>query len=260
MLFWGERGSISEGRQWVEQALRAGATGGPVPAVVSANAHECAGWLALLQNDVEQATRQYHQALPLYQKAGIPGGRPWSLLWLGWCALRTGKREEASRLLEQSRGVFDQEEAKGPTPPFHLSVIPLFLAVIATDSQDYPEAQSLLDRSLALAYQENSQEHVAWVRRYQGRLALAQGEQELACVRFEESLALSRTQINRVGIAHSLYGLGLGALLRGDLLGARKLLSESLVVFQQPGMQPANTALVRSPGQHRDPAGRGGQR
>src|SRR5205807_346049 len=82
--FWFLRGSLSEGRSLVEQALAASGEGeAPVSLQVRAKALYALAWLVYGQTDFEQARRLSKESLELYRQGGYTQGAATVLRLLG---------------------------------------------------------------------------------------------------------------------------------------------------------------------------------
>jgi predicted ATPase/class 3 adenylate cyclase len=99
--FWHLRGHLSEGRKWLEDALRTG--GGRTAA--RAKAHIAAGGLAYWQSDKQATARHYEESLALYRELGDRGGQQEALFNLGFVPALAGDLRRAQELFEESLAI-----------------------------------------------------------------------------------------------------------------------------------------------------------
>ena len=121
-----------------------------------------------------------------------------------------------------------------------------FLAGAAMSQDNYTEARSLLEESVALFREMGDRATMAWALRLLGLALFALREKAHAYVLTEESLSLAREMHDTPGSAYSLFILGRFALAQGDAATARPLLEESLAPFRAFGdRQPIAHVLSR---------------
>ncbi len=210
--FWLLRGYVSEGRQWLEQALDESRG---VRSAVRAKALIGAGELATMQDDFGRAEALCGESLALYQELGDRRGSATSLSSLGHVALMRSNYA-AARTLEE-------EALLHP------------LATVLLYQGEYGRAQALLEVRLVLSREIGGVQGIAGSLMLLGLVLLLQGDLARAHARLEESLAVSREVGYKRNIGLSIFYLGSVALLQGDVATARSLLEESLVLFKEMG-------------------------
>ena len=107
MWFWFLGGHLSEGRRWLEQALTytgaTGAAGGiPPGSAIAARALYAAGWLAIVQGNVQQASNYTAQSLSIYRARADTVGMAQALQTLGAIAMTQADYPQARVYLEES--------------------------------------------------------------------------------------------------------------------------------------------------------------
>ncbi len=111
--FWWISGALSEGRDWLEIALRESAGSEPG---LRAEALEGAAGLAWAAGDLDRAQRQAEAALAAYAGAGDSRGERAALIVLGHVALARGRFRTAESRFERSRRLAEAEAARGACP------------------------------------------------------------------------------------------------------------------------------------------------
>jgi DNA-binding CsgD family transcriptional regulator len=184
---------------------RALAQAGAAAVTLRARALSYSGTLALFQNDLDSAGALYGEELFLARQTGDDYRIAEALIDLGLLARHRGAYERATELTEEAAA----------------------LSIRLTD--EVPAATPLAGQSLANL----------------GGIALAQGDLDLAAVRYEEALARLRSSGYPWGLCDALTGLGGIAYCRGDVPAAAALLSESLdVAWQQKNLLQVESALL----------------
>jgi predicted ATPase/class 3 adenylate cyclase/DNA-binding CsgD family transcriptional regulator len=225
--FWLLRGYVSEGRQWLEQALDESRG---VRSSVRAKALVGAGELAGMQDDFGQAEALCGESLALYQELGDRRGSATSLSSLGYTALMRSNYAAARALEEEALALFREVGDKwGSVFALHT------LARVLFYQGEYGRAQALLEESLVLSREIGGVQGIAGSLMLLGLVLLLQGDLSRAHARLEESLAVSREVGYKRIIGLSIFYLGSVALLQGDVAAARSLLEESLVLFKEMG-------------------------
>ena len=225
--FWAMRGSLSEGRTWLETAL-AGA--GPAGALPRANALNAGGQLAYRQGDYERAVALHEESLSLFRELGDTKGIAVALGHLGRVAHLRGDYVAARALNEESL-VLGREVGD-------MQVIAVSLqrhGNVALEQGEYAEATSLLDESLVLFRELSDTYGIAASLGMLGVVAEMQGEYTMARARYEASVGLQRELGDQYGIAASLTDLGFVAARQDEHALAMTLLEESLELFREMG-------------------------
>lgn len=225
--FWGIRGSVREGRAFIERAL-ARREGVAAPALAKAIA--AAGLLADMQGDFGQAELWCGESLALFRALNDAQGAGRTLVILGDVALKKGEHAQARSHLDEALTLFREED---DTQGISDSLIDL--ANVSINQGEYISACELLEESLALARKAGYTSGVAASLTLLARAAFYRGDLPEAQGLFEESLALSRSIGYKSGIALALGLLGLVALVQGEHARARLLLEESLTLSRMEG-------------------------
>jgi non-specific serine/threonine protein kinase len=181
--FWDLRGYLSEGREWLEEALRAADGASPSS---RARALLGAGILAGLQGDDTQWAMRCAESLALFREVGDRWGIAWSLDTLGVLAWIQGDAERAAPLLEEALAVSRDCGDKASV------VRSLMTSGIAARSQgDEERARARLEEALVLSQELGDQRFIAWGLYDLGLLAVSQGDYGTARARLQESLCRS---------------------------------------------------------------------
>jgi tetratricopeptide (TPR) repeat protein len=225
--FWQIRGYFSEGRHWLDRALRHSQSavhdGGPeAVGVPRGRPHSAVG-----RQEAAPSSAPIQAGLNA-QRSTLNAQLAKALSWAGFLAVFQGDYAEACRLGEESLALYrelgDQAGMAGTLG---------CLGIAAKDRGDADEAWRLFQESLALWREVGDRQGIASTLGYFGILAANLGEHTAARGYYEESLALRRELGDRWGIAASLNNLGLLALSREDYGTARSLLEESLAIRRE---------------------------
>ncbi|MGZ3642914.1 MAG: tetratricopeptide repeat protein [Ktedonobacteraceae bacterium] len=227
--FWIIRGYASEGRNFLERALRRSEE---VRVSVRAKALNAAGDLALNQYDNERAEVLCRESLMLYRELGDKSGIGTSLGMLGRVARRRGNYAAALTALEEGLGLFREVGDKG-----NIADLLTFLAAVVSLQSDYARAYALAEESLALFRELGNKGSIALALLNLASVASYQGEYARTYSLAEESLALFRELGDKNGIASAYHVLGEIALNQGNYTVARPLLEESLAIYKELGME-----------------------
>jgi tetratricopeptide (TPR) repeat protein len=265
---WGQRGYVSEGRRWLEDALTAAPATAPTRA--RAKALYRAGILAWYQGEHAHAVALSNESLALSQELGDPQGVAWALHNLGRVAFLQGDYQQAGPLLEQSLARFREVGDTWGTPwsldvlgqvvmaqGDHARAVVLWeeslrlrqrigdvqgipwtlnnLGDVAAAQGDFVRARTLLEESLARVREQGIKRPIPWVLDNLGQVAAAQGDYARAWMLLDESLALLRERGEKTGVAQVLSHQGGVALDQGDHPRAAMLLAESLALSRELG-------------------------
>ena len=225
--FWDLRGYVSEGRQWLEQAL--GESHG-VRSAMQAKALISAGGLATIQDDFGQAEALCREGLAMYRELEDRQGSATALSIWGYAAMMRNNYAEARPLEEEALALF-QEVGETGGRVFALQNLSLVLFY----QGEYAQAYVLLEESLEFSKEGGDIRGYAISLLLMGIVLLSEGNLARAHVHLEESLAVSREMGYKQNIATTIHFLGLVAFLQRDVTKAHSLLEESLVLFQEVG-------------------------
>jgi predicted ATPase/DNA-binding SARP family transcriptional activator/DNA-binding CsgD family transcriptional regulator len=235
--FWHNRGYLSEGLRWLEQAL---AGSNPRPARVKAL--EGMGWLAQLQGDSERAEAAYREMLKLSRELDDKGNIATALNSLGTLAVARGDNERATLLLEENLSVLRELENERNTAAKLKRFYALnLLGILAINHEgDYARGMTLWEESLALAREAGDTHRVGTTISNLGYAALVQGDHERATTLSDEALALAQ-ELGSAGVEivpEALVNLGIAALGLGDHERATASFGEALVTSKNMGRKP----------------------
>jgi predicted ATPase/DNA-binding SARP family transcriptional activator len=228
--FWYVRGHLTEGRQWLERALREeNAPAAPSsPTKARARALNWAGTLAWAQGDYACA-RAFHEAsLAIRRALGDPFGISASLQNLASCI--HGEPQTARSLYAESLALWRTlGNRHGIATALHN------VGDAARMGGDYAAARMFQEQSLAIKRELGDQAGIAASLNNLGMVAYEEGDLAAARLYLAQSLAINRSLGNRHGIAASLNHLGNVVRLEGDLERARLLHEESLAIKRELG-------------------------
>jgi predicted ATPase/uncharacterized protein HemY len=223
--FWLTHGHLSEGRRWLEIALRG--SGGHSSAA-RAMALNGAGNLAHVCGDFEQAQTYYEEALAERRATGDKRGMASALNNLAIAAHSRGDYARVVALHQESlalkRELGDQ---------WGIASTLGNLAIATHDQGDYTRARALHEESLEIRRSLGDRLGIALALGNLGVVALAEGRHSEARTLHEESLEIRRSLGDRPGIAESLLNLGIVVRSLGDYANARTLHQESLDISRE---------------------------
>ena len=228
-VFWDVRGLYSEGRAFLEQALKSGEG---VAASDRARALNAAAGYANVQGDYDQGEALLLKSLVLYRQLGDTRGVASTLQGLGWVAQTKGNNIVTARLLleeslELYRGFGDKEATAWLLEN---------LADVVSVQGEYNRGQALFEESLTIFKELGNQRGIAYCLRQSALwLFCAQGDQARVRIRLEESLTISRELGNKDGMAFYSWLAGWIALSQGDAVSAYDLEVQSLAHWQDIG-------------------------
>jgi predicted ATPase/DNA-binding XRE family transcriptional regulator/Tfp pilus assembly protein PilF len=269
--YWNTVGMLSEGRDWLEQAL---ALAPPVESLDAAGqrtlaeAYNGAGVLATRQGDFAAAERFHAQALPLRRALGDPLALAFSLNSLGGLLMQQGRLDEAQTAWEESLtyrrqssdaraialglmnlGVLalNRGEARQAVSSVEESV-PLFraagdasmlsnalinLAMASLLVGELAAAQQQVSEGLQIARERELRRLIGLGLIVQSELAHAKGDLDGAEAVAQEGVAVWREVGDQTNVATTLALLGTLRYERGDLWASEALLQESLALSEQ---------------------------
>ncbi len=227
-LFWWTHGHWSEGRTFLERALRAseGAT-----APIQAKALCAAASLSFVQSHYERAEALSSESLVLYRELGDQRGIALSLQSLGNVAWVRSDTAKASSLLEEALALFKEVDDKE-----YMAYSLFSLALLASSQGRYSRACTLFEESLAFFREIEHNKGIAHtLSQLAQALFVSQGDQARVRSLLDECLALSREVGFKEGIAAVQCLLGQLALGQGDLVTAHSLAEESVMLYKEMG-------------------------
>jgi predicted ATPase/DNA-binding CsgD family transcriptional regulator len=264
--FWFLRGYLSEGRNFVEQAVAASREDGmSVSAQVRAKALYAAGWLSYWQFDHERGRLLAEESLEIYRQIGDRRSMADALRLLG--TIENSLHDSAGdAFLEESlqlyrevgdrvsiatvlltlgaqahyRGEFARVQelcgeslalSRGLDESWNIALNLLFLGWASYCQGAYAAARRLSEESVALLRTLGNPGYTAHALTILAHIATALGEETTATALLEEALALGKQGGSREDMARTLCALGRLALRQGQMAQARNLYEESLAML-----------------------------
>ncbi|MEZ4562013.1 MAG: LuxR C-terminal-related transcriptional regulator [Thermomicrobiales bacterium] len=206
--FWYIRGHVTEGLLWLDRAL-AIAPGYPTPSLVQTLIG--AGQLAHYLGESERARAYLTRALTLARDLGNAVDAGLALLELGIVAEDEGDFAEATRILEEARGLHAALPASTSQ-----SMVSYHLAVVAYGRGDLAEAASLCLEALQMAHAANSAFGIGAVQAHFGLVAGDMGQPQAAFDALQEALGLYVASQDLEGIARCLANVAVLATTTGQ--------------------------------------------
>lgn len=225
--FWMVRGHLCEGRNFLEQVLKAGEQ---VAAPVRAKALYTAGMLEGLQGNLAHTDVLCREGLELFQAQNATEGIAASLWTLGYAAMERGDYAGAHTLAEKALTL-----ARETDSIWCIACSLAALASLAFHQAEYGRARALIEESLALHRKTGNIEEIAYALWLLAFITFSQGDPVKAYALGEESLIFYRETGDKRGIGYALVILGLATCLQGDYVLARSLLEEGLRMHKAVG-------------------------
>jgi predicted ATPase/class 3 adenylate cyclase len=225
MNFWEVRGYFREGQAFMEHAL---AVSKDVAATVRVEALYGAGFLALVQGDIDHAEGLLEQSLALFREIGDKRGMAKSLRILGSLAGERNSYGLARTLLEESLALYHEVEDQNGIAHTRQD-----LAQVLTSQGDYVRARALLEENLLLYGALGRQYRTACPLYLLAQvLFLSRSDLVKAYALTEESLALFREVGDKRLIAYALSLLTEVLLQQGEPARARESAESSVASFR----------------------------
>ncbi len=215
--FWIWRGSVREGRRWLEEARVLGADSS---ALLRAKALAGEGLLAMLQSDYPQARTLLQEGLALAEPLHDRALMATILSRLGAVALLQGEASDARALLEQSLAL-SREAGDSRNVVFALVELGRTFVLL----EDLERAEATATEGLNLARGTGSTQILAFALTSLAQLKLRRRDDTAAACLGAEALGLARATESRRAI---IYAVGIAALMsghHGDVERAVRLLA-----------------------------------
>ncbi len=257
--YWFLRGSLQEGRRWVEALLARSASSdrslargralsgagwmayheGDLVATASyeeeavsilreagdqygiANADQALGLVRLSQGNIEAARSLFAESLSLCKELEHAWGEAFALSNLGIAAYRSGDQATARAQLEESVRLFQEQR-----DVLYASLALTTLEVIVQSQGDRERARSLQQQSLSLVQQARDRGTLGLFQINMGDTFHQYGEEQMAQASYRAGLQLwqdMRQVEQRLGIVNGLAGLAEGASAQGQAERAGRL-------------------------------------
>jgi predicted ATPase/DNA-binding CsgD family transcriptional regulator len=224
-LFWYVRGHLSEGRQWLMEAVRVGESATPD---IRALAMNNLGNLHYELGELDLAASSYEESLRLWREAGDEVGAADVLNNLGMLATSRGDVRKARALLTESLEEHRRlRDFPGVAPTLNN------LGDLAIAEGDGAAAWRWNKEALGLSLELGSSRRVAHSTLNMGVAQRCLGNDEAAIPLLERSLAMFQDARDLSGIAIALQQLARVAISRGDRTSAGERLSRALALHRR---------------------------
>ncbi len=199
--YWLLRGSLQEGRTWLEALLARSASSDR--SFVRGRALFGAGVLAIFEGDFAAAAPQAEEALSVFREVGDKHWMAYAGFMLGLVREYQGDIEAARSLLVESRSLFKEVgDASGEARAL------LDLGLTAHRSGDLTMARAHFEESLQLFQEQGDVLHASAVLSALEGIVSAQGDEEVARSLHQQSLALIQQTHNRGALGLVLINTG----------------------------------------------------
>jgi predicted ATPase len=235
--FWVMRGSLHEGREWLDLLLRLAAE----PNQTRAQALIAAGYVAHHTGDYDWAALLLDQGVTLWRQVGGPRQIAVALAQFGRLEQSRGDLDRAWSLLTESRSLFEQT---GGEVVFD-APLAVFLAQIAKDRGDHERAIPLFEECLQRARAEGDLHTASSVLRSLGELTERRGDPAQAGSYFAESLRLILQLKDYPCAVTGLNALAHLGAAQGELVFAVRLLAAAESIREAIGYVVAPGLLAR---------------
>ena len=238
--FWRIRGRISEGRSYLEDALKKNTN---APDNLRANGLRGAGKLALQQGDYIQALEMTQESLAIFKRLGDKLGVARQLDVLGEISYDQGDYSRAVELHRESLAIKHEINDKEG-----IAVSLRQLGVIARDRGEYSQAKALFEQSLILFRELEDKIFIAEALTNLGLVEHSLCQYERATLLLEEAVSIYRELNDKVGISNALQNLGNVAKDQGELKQAKTIYDECVLlkheIGDKRGIAQAQTTLA----------------
>lgn len=225
--FWRIRGYISEGRDYLEDALKKNNKSSPY---LRANGLRGASKLALQQCDYGQALTMAQESLELFKHIGDQLGVARQLDVLGEVTYYQGDYTQAIKLHKDSLTIkYAINDKEG------IAVSLRQLGAIARDRGEHTRAKDLYEDSLTLFRELEDKIFIAQTLNNLGVVEHSLCEYQRANSLFEEAVSIYRDLQDKVGISNTLQNLGNVSKDQGELKRAKSYYDECLRLKQELG-------------------------
>ncbi|MGD9890899.1 MAG: helix-turn-helix domain-containing protein [Dehalococcoidia bacterium] len=244
--YWEVRGTMSEGRRWLEPIL-ANDHPPPIATAVRSRALLAAGRLAFFQADLAQATWLLDESLSLGRASADEPVAAAALTWLGFTSNRQGDFAQATQRLEESL-VLHRALGDGHGAAWAMHG----LGAVAGNQQDYERAIAFYAESLRSYHAHGDLRFIAIASLEYGyaELVAARGDRERAGRRLRDGLRGLLAVGDRAFMIAGLLTLAEAEVQLGRraqaarLLGALSALRDAHGARSSPAQQDVETRLT----------------
>jgi non-specific serine/threonine protein kinase len=234
--FWQTVGYISEGRSYIEKILTTSSHVAPAdqPSVIAARAKAlwCAGGLAWIQGEYDEASSQLEESIQFWRQldAGNKLGLAISLREAAIVATYRGELDGAFSAIQESIELLQDVKSK-----WNLALAFYNQGLAHEVKGDIATARAKFNESMSLFRELNESWGLSVALNGLGRISGRQGDYDDARRYLEEALSLSRALGDLWSSAASLYLLGEVLFRQKDVEHARGFFAESLRLNQTVG-------------------------
>lgn len=238
--FWYLRGYASEGRRWIEAAIKSNT----LTPGLRAMALNRAGLLARIQGDYSDATSLFTECLELYRRLGDKKQISAVLINLGVVATNTGAYEQAITVLEEALALKQEiDDRSGIATALNN------LANIAADQGNFMQAGQYFERCVSMQRQAGNKFMLSISLNNLGNVARCVGEYGRARELVTESLNIKRELDDTIEIASSLHKLAEIEWCERNYAEAHRLCEEGLALLNDTGDKEATALLLNTLGE-----------
>jgi predicted ATPase/transcriptional regulator with XRE-family HTH domain len=241
-MYWNTVGMLSEGRDWLDQALTLAPPAESLDTAgqrTLAEAYNGAGVLATRQGDFAAAERFHAQALPLRRALGDPVALASSLNGLGGLLMQQGRLGEAQVAWEES---LHYRRQSGRTRAIALGL--MNLGVLALNRGEVRQAVAYVEESVPLFRAAGDESMLANALINLAMASLLAGEWAVAQQHVTAGLEIAHTHKLRRVIGLGLIVQSELAHVHGDLDDAEAVAQEGLTVWREVGGQTNVAAML----------------
>jgi predicted ATPase/DNA-binding CsgD family transcriptional regulator len=239
--FWYLRGYWSEGRRWLEEALRLAQAGNPT--ATRAKVLYGAGILAYYQDDYTKARTLLEESVKIYRQLGIEREYAHALGDLGVLVHTQGDHEKAHLLLEESEMLCRKPDSK-----WELAYLLRKLGFILSREGELARAAAYAREGLQLARELGDKSLIASTLLTLGDIAASQGDLEQAMARDQEGLQLARELGDKSLIPIAVHNSVYLAALQGNIAQAKVRAMEGLQLARELGDKTFITTTLHTLG------------
>lgn len=221
-LFWWLRGRQLEGSLWMEPVLEL-----EMPPVLRVRALIVRAIMAYAQGDHQVHEKHANEALELALRHGDDITRGYALAGVGLARMHQQHCGEASRLMNDSRLLFESSREKGMLPMVHT-----WLGIISLEQGDFDDAAQAFEDAARDAGVSGSRIGAVTALYNLARLALVQGDSQRAMMLLHQAIDLCGQTKDYGHLGYCLQTLAVvtrpedGAERKAVLLGAAESLLE----------------------------------
>ncbi|GAC1533555.1 MAG: hypothetical protein NVS2B7_00840 [Herpetosiphon sp.] len=228
--FWLMRGSLSEGRRWLDRVLATTNVAETHLNRYRAKALLGSGMLALYQGDPHQAATFCGESLVLFRRLDDNGGIVAALDSLANVAMRGGNLPAAAAMYAECVAL--RRELGDRWGTAHTLI---YQGLIAWQQGAYVAARPPLEEALALCRALDDRQGIAHALQALAWVALSLDDAATSRALWTESLLICRALHDPRGTARTLQGMATTGLKLGDYTATRANLAEAFTIFMEVG-------------------------